>query len=34
MIRAPLTDLLGIRYPIAASAMRNVSGPSLVKDVP
>jgi NAD(P)H-dependent flavin oxidoreductase YrpB (nitropropane dioxygenase family) len=33
MIRTPLTDLLGVRYPIVASAMGYVSGPRLVAAV-
>jgi NAD(P)H-dependent flavin oxidoreductase YrpB (nitropropane dioxygenase family) len=33
VIRTPLTELLGIRYPIAASAMGYVSGPKLVTAV-
>ena len=33
MISTPLTKLLGIRYPIVASAMGYVSGPSLVTAV-
>jgi NAD(P)H-dependent flavin oxidoreductase YrpB (nitropropane dioxygenase family) len=33
MIRTPLTELLGIRYPIVASAMGYVSGPKLVTAV-
>ena len=34
MIRTPLTDLLGIRNPIAQNTMRYASGPSMVKEVP
>jgi hypothetical protein len=34
VISTPLTKLLGIRYPIAASATRYVPGPNLVKEVP
>ena len=33
MIRTPLTELLGIRYPIVQSAMGYVSGPRLVAAV-
>ena len=33
MIRTPLTELLGVRYPIVASAMGYVSGPKLVTAV-
>jgi NAD(P)H-dependent flavin oxidoreductase YrpB (nitropropane dioxygenase family) len=34
VIRTPVTDLPGIRYPIAQSTMRYVSGPSQVKEIP
>ena len=33
MIRTPLTELLGVRYPIVQSAMGYVSGPKLVTAV-